>query len=393
LQFAICNRSIVSPVDSVAVFPRAGYIENMPRFNSLILLLSAVLAIPAFDLNAETVSSTPKTTSSKTDVKATTTRPRRPSARERAAARRAAREEAAKAKTAAEREKWLARLKARDVEAWPEAEPDKEHEDALAKSREMIDDVISLFPATKLYETEHFLLASNIPPDQVTPYAASVDKMYEWMCRLYGVPRDHKVWLGGKAPVFAFLDKAEFDAFEERYFPDARQQLRSLANVYGLSHLSENGEVVISCYRGNDPNDFGQMLVHETSHGFIHRYKTKAQLPNWVDEGMADLIGAEMVPTSAVVKNREYRAIQQLTQQRSLGGMLTAERIEAWQYGAASNLNRFLLNANREGYVRFIEALKEGQKFDEALRNAYGSAPDELLAHYGRWIGVADLRP
>src|SRR5262249_9174659 len=83
--------------------------------------------------------------------------------------------------------------------------------------------------------------------------------------------------------------------------------------------------------RGNDPNDFGQMLVHETSHGFIHRYKTKAQLPNWVDEGMADLIGAEMVPASTAVRNREIKAIQQMAEQRSLGGMLKAERIDGEQ--------------------------------------------------------------
>jgi hypothetical protein len=108
---------------------------------------------------------------------------------------------------------------------------------------------------------------------------------------------------------------------------------------------------------------------------------------------MADLIGAEMVPASTVVKNRELKAIQQLAQQRSLGGMLKAERIEAWQYGVASNLNRFLLQANRQNYVRFIEALKDGMKWDEALRNSYGATPDELLTQYGRWINVSDLRP
>jgi hypothetical protein len=43
--------------------------------------------------------------------------------------------------------------------------------------------------------------------------------------------------------------------------------------------------------------------------------------------------------------------------------------------------------------VRFIELLKEGQKWEEALRGAYGSSPDELLAHYGRIINVPDLRP
>jgi hypothetical protein len=257
----------------------------------------------------------------------------------------------------------------------------------------MAEEVVSLFPGTQIHETKHFLFVSNIPPQQIGPYVASLDRMYDYMCQLYGVPRDHKVWLGGKAPIFAFLEKEQFDAFEERYFPEARESLRTLANVYGLSHLSQSGEVVISCFRGNDPNDFGQMIVHETSHGFIHRYKTKAQLPNWVDEGMADLIGAEMVPASNAVKGRELKAIQQLSQQPSLGGMLSAKRIDAWQYGVASNLSRFLLQANRKGYVRFIEAMKDGMKWEEALREAYNSTPEQMLSHYSRWIGAPELKP
>jgi hypothetical protein len=314
-------------------------------------------------------------------------------ATKRAPERKPAKKTARQLKAEAERAKWLERLKAREVEPWPENETDEEHAEALKTSREMVDEVVSIFPNCKLHETQHFLFVSNIPQEQITPYVASLDRMYDFMCRLYGVPRDHKVWLGGKAPIFAFLEKEEFDNFEERYFPEARESLRTLKNIYGLSHLSKSGEVVIACYRGNDPNDFGQMIVHETSHGFIHRYKSKAALPNWVDEGMADLVGAEMVPQSTAVRSREMKAIQELAQRRSLGGMLSAERVEPWQYGVASNLNRFLLQSSRQDYVRFIELLKEGQKWEEALRGAYGSSPDELLAHYGRIINVPDLRP
>jgi hypothetical protein len=327
----------------------------------------------------------------KADVKAssgpdTKLRPKPMSARERAAARRAAKQKEA-------RDAWLAKLKERGVEPWPEADADNDHEAALAESRSMVGEVIRLFPGTQLHETEHFLFVSNIPPQQIGPYILSLDRMYEWMCHLYGVPRDHKVWLGGKAPIFAFLDHDQFEAFEDRFFPEAKESLHTLSNIYGLSHLKENGEVVISCFRGENASDFGQMLVHETSHGFIHRYKTKARLPNWVDEGMADLIGAEMVPASTAVKNREYRAAQELAQRGSLGGMLEAERIEAWQYGVASSLNRFLLQQSRDSYVRFIEALKDGQKWEEALRGAYRRSPEELLTGYARWVNVANLRP
>jgi hypothetical protein len=320
-------------------------------------------------------------------------RPKRLTSRERAVARRAAREAAQRQKQQEKRQAWVAQLAARNVEPWPEAESDEQHAEVLAKSRAMIDEVKNLLPGTELYETERFLFVSNIPAEQVGPYVAYLDRMYDWMCRLYAVSPDHKVWLGGKAPIFAFLERAQFQAFEDKYFPEARAALRALGNVYGLCHLSPSGEVIISCYRGNDPHDFGQMLVHETSHGFIHRYKSKVQLPNWIDEGMADLIGAEMVPASTAVRNREFKAHNMLIEQRSLGGMFTAKRIESWQYGAASSLNRFLLQSNRESYVRLIEALKEGMKWEEALREAYGSTPDELLAHYGRRIGVPDLRP
>jgi hypothetical protein len=349
-------------------------------------LLCIALLTPA-PLSAREPSSSAKTPVGGTDSTSRT------STKKTSTTRKPAKKTAAQIKKEAARDKWLDRLKEREVDPWPESETDEEHAEALKKSREMAIEVVSLFSGSQLRETQHFLFVSNIPPQQIAPYVASLDRMYSFMCQLYGVPRTHKVWLGGKTPIFAFLEREEFDAFEERYFPESREAIRALGNVYGLSHLSQTGEVVISCYRGNDPNDFGQMLVHETSHGFIHRYKTKAQLPNWVDEGMADLIGAEMVPASNVVRNRELKALQQLAGQRSLGGMLSAERIEGWQYGAASNLNRFLLQSNRQDYVRFIEALKEGMKWEEALRDAYRATPEELLTEYGRRINVPDLRP
>jgi hypothetical protein len=358
-----------------------------PRFLNLLLFI----LIPSTCILAVEPKTTDDKASERSDSKAESTTKRSPSTR--STAKRAPRKSAAQQKKEAERGKWLERLKENGVEPWPENETDDEHAKALKKSREMVDEVKSLYPGSQLYETKYFLFVSNIPAQQVTPYAASLDRMYEWMSRLYGVARDHKVWLGGKALIFAFLDKEQFDDFEEHFFPETGKQIHELANVYGLSHLDKSGEVVISCYRGNDPNDFGQMIVHETSHGFIHRYKSKAQLPNWVDEGMADLVGAEMVPASTAVRNREIKAIQQLAQQPSLGGMLSADRIDGWQYGAASNLNRFLLQSNRQHYVRFIEALKEGMKWEEAIHDAYHSTAEEMLAEYGRAIRVPNLRP
>lgn len=308
------------------------------------------------------------------------------SPRQRASVRRAQREAAERARHDEERRAWVARLKARGVEPWPEKTA-ADHALALARSRKMVDEVIGMLPGTQLYETEHFLLVSNIPPPQVAPYVRSLDRMYDWMCELYGIPAGAQVWLGGKAPIFAFLTHGQFTAFEERYFHMKPEGL------YGLCHQSADGDVVIACFRGNDPNDFGQMLVHETSHGFIHRYKSKARLPSWVNEGMAELIGAEMVPRSTSVANRERQALVHLRQEPSLAGFFAANPIQGWQYGVASSINRFLLQTDRRKYAHFIELLKEGLKWDEALQQAYGGTPAELVSQYGRWIGVPGLVP
>jgi hypothetical protein len=289
-----------------------------------------------------------------------------------------------------DRRQWLARLRANGVEPWP-AESSLDHAEALARTHKMINQVLSLLPGARVYETEHFLFTSDIPAEQVKPYVTYLDKMYDWMCELYGVPAGTRVWLGGKAPIFAFQTQEQFVAFEAKFF---EVPPRDSQHMYGLCHQNTRGDVVIACFQGEDPNDFGQMLVHETSHGFIHRYKTKARLPSWVNEGMAELIGAEMVPKSTAVKNKEQAALAILKQRQSLGGdFFTAEPIHDWQYGVASSLNRFLLKTNQQSYVRFIEGLKEGLKWPAALQQAYGGTPEQLVAQYGQSVGVSDLRP
>jgi hypothetical protein len=315
---------------------------------------------------------------------------KRTTARERIAARRDNRATAVRPESPEEHRQWLARLAANGVEPWP-PESAHDHAAALARSRKMIDEVLKLLDGARLYETEHFLFTSNIPPDQVAPYVRYLDKMYDWMCELYGVPSGTSVWLGGKAPIFAFQTQQQFAAFEAKFFKVPEQDSQHL---YGLCHQNTRGDVVIVCFRGEDPNDFGQMLVHETSHGFIHRYKTKARLPSWVNEGMAELIGAEMVPKSTAVKNKEIAAAAILHDRHSLGGdFFTSESIHDWQYGAASSLNRFLLKTDQKSYVRFIEGMKEGLKWPVALQQAYNGTPEQLVAQYGQSIGVPDLRP
>jgi len=289
---------------------------------------------------------------------------------------------------AEQREKWLARLEARGVKPWPVVS-DEEQKKALEAQEAFVAEVRKAMPSLQRVETKHFIFVTNIPPQQAGPFVVSLDKMYEMMCQMYGIEQGQQVWLG-KAVVFAFLNQIEFMQFEQRFM-----QHSPSPTTYGLCHQSRDGNVVISCYRGDQAHDFGQMLVHETSHGFIHRYKTPLRLPSWVNEGMAEYIGQLIVPGSDAVKIKQQVALEQLKQTGSLGGNFFAldKNIDTWQYGVAFGLNNFMIQNNQQAYVKFIEGMKEGMSWEESLQASFECTPQQLVTAYGRAIGMPLLRP
>jgi hypothetical protein len=292
------------------------------------------------------------------------------------------------AKAAEDRAQWVARAKKNKVTPWPEL-TQEQHDAAEAVLRSLIDDVSKSMPSLKVHETAEFLFCSNIPDDQIAPYTKALDNMHDMMCEMYGIKKGEPVWKG-KCLVMAFLDKSEFLSFEKVFLknPDVPAQ------VYGLCHSYSDGKVIMACYRGDDPKEFAKMLVHETSHGFIHRYRTPARLPTWINEGMADWIAQTLVPQDTTVKRRQQEAITRLYQTHNMGEkfLTTNDFIEPWQYGTASSLTDFLIRNNKQAYTRFIQGIKEGAKWEQSLQTAFKITPDQLVASYGKAIGVPDLK-
>ena len=293
-----------------------------------------------------------------------------------------------RAKEAAEaRRKWLARLEVRGVEPWAELTAEQ-HVDATDELKALVKQIQGPFPEMQLHETEHFLFCTNIPPQQVGPYVLSLDAMHELLTKMYRIGPEERVWRG-KALVVAFLHQQQFVMFEQQFM-----QHNPGPGVYGLCHQKSNGEVIMACYRGDRAADFGHMLVHETSHGFIHRYRTALRLPTWVNEGMAEWIGQALVPTSTAVRNSQQTAHLMMKQSRSMGGLMSAPAgIDAWQYGVASSLTDFLIRNNKQAYVLFIEGMKEGMDWKESLQHSYKCTPEQLVAAYGQALGVPGLQP
>jgi hypothetical protein len=279
----------------------------------------------------------------------------------------------------------LERMQKRGVEPWPQLSAE-EHAAEVAALEAFVKQVQGAFPKLVLDATHEFLVATDIPPEQMRPFTAGLDRMHDFLCDLYGIPRGEPVWKG-KCLVIAFRDQADFVAFEGRFMQAEAE------GVHGLCHQRSDGRVITACHQGNDAGAFAHMLVHETSHGFNHRWMSPTRLPNWLNEGIAEWVGTKVVPQSNQVPLKEAQALEVMRARGNLGAeFFTADNIQAVQYGMASGLVKFLTARDPRKFAAFVRAIKEGMPVEESLREAYGATLEELVAAYGKAVGVPGLR-
>lgn len=300
-----------------------------------------------------------------------------------AAAKRATKAREQEARDAAS----LERMKANKVNPWP-ARSTEDHEAKIKELKAHVEEVRELFPGLAVMETHEFIVATDFPPAVIKPYVANLDAMHDFLCNLYGIPRGQPVWFG-KCLVFAFQKEADFEAYEARF-----QKATVKTRQAGVCHKSHDGGVVMACRMTTDPADFGHLLVHETSHGFNFRWVSPVQIPSWLNEGIAEWVGAQVVPQCTVVPVSEAKARAMMQRTGTLGrDFWTRYPIEFDQYGVASQLVRFLIATDSEKFCEFVRGIKEGMKPEESLKAAFKGSTEDLVAAFGKSVGVPQLKP
>jgi len=288
---------------------------------------------------------------------------------------------------AAEREaaESVARMEARGIEPWPRLSA-AEHAAEVEALREFVGEMCAVFPALQTSETHEFLVASDIPAAQLAPYVSNLDAMHDVLCDLYGIPRGEPVWKG-KCLVVAFLHEADYAAFEARLMKADTQ------GTHGVCHQRSDGRVIMACHRGDDAAAFAHMLVHETSHGFNHRWLSPQPMPNWLNEGIAEWVGTRVVKNCDQVPLKEAQALAFMRSRGTLGpNFFDADGIAAVQYGMASGLVKFLVAHDAGTFAKLVRSIKEGTPPEEALEQSFGGSLDQLVAAYGAAVGVPALR-
>jgi len=263
---------------------------------------------------------------------------------------------------------------------------DAEHAEAIEQLKRIAERARrDVTPKLALYETKYFLFYSDLRQSEAEKWAGLLDRMYARLAELFAIPEGQNLWRG-KALVFVFNRKEDFLAYERDVQETDASELAGVCHQYG------DGQVRIAFFRQPQDLAFAHVLVHESVHGFLHRYRSPQRIPLWANEGLAEVIASELVENRGRRQAVEQKAREYVRSERGLGpGFFGNGRLEAEQYTVAQTLSEFLIRQSKSGYVAFINAIKDGERWEQAMSERYGAPIDRVVAAYGESLGIRGL--
>jgi hypothetical protein len=272
---------------------------------------------------------------------------------------------------------------------WPRR-TDDEHAEWVAKHKEFIKSTQEHFPQLplRLIETKYNLILTDIPDRDARKYLAYLDTLYDEMCKAFGIPLGSNIWCG-KCIVCAFQNRADFIRFELEVMKNTKGNVTGSG---GLCHGSNDGRVLISLFKGTFEARFATVLVHETSHGFVKRFRSDVWIPSWLNEGMAVWIAKYIVQEDDTLEKSQRKSIVALQAQQTLAGFFDGSQITGERYGTASAMVDILVNRGSEKFRQFFIDIKLGYPAEEALQRAYKMSFADLTSLYGKSIGMPNLK-
>jgi len=234
-----------------------------------------------------------------------------------------------------------------------------------------------------LYETEHFLFYSDMSPGENRKWSGELDRMYQTLMRTLEIPEGTPMFLG-KGPVFVFRERSDFIRFEQSAFGV------NAARIAGVNH-QRGGHTFTVFFKGSNEQEFNTVLIHETVHAFMYRYRSSYALPTWANEGLSDFIAGVLVAYSKFPQDNWQHSRNFIAK----GGdpheiMGQTYRNGRWfdenSYPVSHMLVRFMLKHKPRAFKLWIDDVKAGQAWEQALEARFNVTPERLADGFARDI-------
>ena len=226
--------------------------------------------------------------------------------------------------------------------------------------------------------SEHFLLVTDLDRGEAQRWARELDRMYEVMCGMFELDPSKNLFLG-KAAIVIFGDEDEYHRWNAGVLGNP------FYGTLGVCLSSPDGHVRISFFRQKETAAFASLLVHETTHGFLHRYKSPARVPSWLNEGLAETVSHRLFPGGEDLREiRRWAARMADTAATHPQSFFDAVNIPGPYYPVAYHFTEWMLAQDGERFRAMFDAIKDGKDPDEAVAEDYGVPREELLRLFSR---------
>ena len=260
--------------------------------------------------------------------------------------------------------------------AWP----DQTAEQRAATVTELRAESLAMVRASGLtrikeIETEYFLFYTDLAPSEVRRWSGVLDSMYRTLITTLEMPKDALLF-HGKCVIFIFNARHDFLTFEMKALGFDASRAGGVCHQRGPNTL-------VSFARGADDARFQSVLVHETVHAFMYRYRSPAGLPTWANEGLADYVAGVLTPMSSEPREHWMHA-KQFAQLGKDAAVIMRQnyRDGSWytedSYPISHMIVRFMLMHKPRAFKEWIDDIKAGEDWDASMNKRFSITPEVL---------------
>lgn len=266
-------------------------------------------------------------------------------------------------------------------EPWPMLSDEEQDEATALLKREMQDVLTTLRLTMMLYEQPYALVYTDLPHDEAVSKLVGLRASYLSLLGSFGLPHDH-VHFWGKLVVILCRERATFDRILQEHFGSRASPF----HMVGLS-IPRGPRTYLVMWSHPDPMAFATAVPHEVTHAFMHRYRSPAPLPLWIEEGFADFMASMVVESSPLDEMRRSQGEWFIRHGGPIENIMDmACTHEGWPgphivgYGIGYMLVSEMFRENTARALACLTAIKDGKPWERALAEDMGITREALVA-------------
>jgi hypothetical protein len=279
------------------------------------------------------------------------------------------------------------------VEPWPVA-TDATRADALAESKAEAERALREVNARWTpVESEYWVIYADLTRGDAQELGRRMDNMYRKVAEMFALPKGLNLF-HGKGVCIVSADEDRFRAIEQAAFG-----IMPPPGCVGLCHMI-GPRVIVNAWRSPDDDAFMATLVHEATHGVMHRYGTPVKLPLWAEEGFAEYVAAHSFDSSPVDAGRR----RQWERFVASGGdtlpyFHTDGHDGLWPGPGAVGYSigyltvSLMIEQKGAAFGEWVKDVKAGMPWEEALKRRFGTDVPALARTVESWHRPADAAP